>query len=230
MISFFKFWRLRRIALELAQGVGNEAWKAMPRICEESEKAVEVLKSTREGSRVLDGVAIVMAFGVHVVDHYARNFLDEGDRRQLVRKMLSRLLLEATRELAAFPANEGGAITARALKGGETFLWELMRGVVDRLEQCDLLHLGGPESREESGRTSLNMCGIMLMSAFTEDCDVPKSKTQTWEEMEPKTLKLYDTGRAIAWEVHQRVQKNLYRLLEANGFQQIREVGVVLRV
>src|SRR5213593_4003376 len=110
MIALFRFWRLRGIAGELAQRIGSEAWKAMPRICKESEKATEVLKSTKEGSRVWDGVAVMMAFGVHVVDHYARNFLDQKDRNRLVGRLLSGLMWESTKTMASIAANDGRSI------------------------------------------------------------------------------------------------------------------------
>jgi hypothetical protein len=71
---------------------------------------------------------------------------------------------------------------------------------------------------------------MFLMCSFIEDCDVPQSKLQKWEEMDPKALKLYDIGRAVAWDVHERVKEDLSRLLKAEGFQKVRELGAVLRV
>jgi triphosphoribosyl-dephospho-CoA synthetase len=157
MVSLLKFWRLRRIALNLAQRIGSESWKAGPRICEESQKAHEVLKSTREGNRVWDCVATVMAFGVHVVDHYARDFLDERERNRLVQKMLSSLMWEQTKASAVLAANEGRSLTGTELTKGEKPLLKLMRGMIDKFEQCYVMHLGGPGYRGDLGRTSLDM-------------------------------------------------------------------------
>ena len=129
-----------------------------------------------------------------------------------------------------FAANDGKSITRKELRGGEKAVVEAMIAVIDKLRTCDLLHRGGPEYRGEDGYTSLTICGVMLLSGFSEDRDVPKAKLQTWEQMDAKTLELYDIGRAVAWDVHNRVRDDLFRLLETEGFQQIRDLGAVLRV
>jgi hypothetical protein len=228
MLSVFKPWKIRRIARRLAEQIGCEAWKSVPQLFKESEKAAEVLRETTDGSLVWDAVVVMMAFGIHVVDHYTRDFLDEKDRTLLVRKALSVLVWETAKINAKRQSVEGEKITAEGLRSEQENLAIRMQEINEKFVQCSVMHLGGPEYRDEPTMVSLNMCGLMLTCIFVLDSELPLTKMETWEEMDPKLLSLYDTGRNKAWEMHEEVKGNLYRFIEAEGFKQIRDLGVSL--
>lgn len=226
MISPFTYLRLYRIARQLLNSVGCQAWKATVRLAEESKQVDECLRATKQGNRIWDAVAVMMAFGVHVADHYARNFLAEKHRTRLIRMMIEKALLESKLLMLKMASDRGERLSTQALTDGEKYLAKLMQGLIPKFERCELIHYGGVEYRGGSGgETSLTICGFTLMCAFLYESDIPKSKMRTWEEMNPKHLELYDLGRQIAWEIHENVKKELSTLFAAEGFPQIRDLG-----
>ena len=90
MFAFINTWKLRRVARILAETIGSEAWRNLPRSGPKSEKVGETLVATHDGWRIWDAHACFLALGIHVVDHYARNYLTPTQREALIDKLIIR--------------------------------------------------------------------------------------------------------------------------------------------
>lgn len=167
----------------------------------------------------------MVAMGVHTVDHYSRNFLDEQDQRYLVLKTIRCVLNESTMMSVRRAAESGGRLTAQELKVGEESTAKLIQGAINKFEECGNIDEGSPEYRGDSGHTSVSSCGLILMFNFAEQGDVPDDNLQQWDDMDRDLLMLYDTARAVAWDIHKKVNADLHRLLKERGFQEIRNLG-----
>jgi hypothetical protein len=222
---FFRHRKLKKIARELSGTVFSEAWKGVSQLIVESEKAVATLKDPDNGGLVLEGGDVLMALGIHTVDHYSRDFLDEKDRKRLVMKMIRCVLNESTMLSVTRAAETGIRLTAQELKVGEESALKIIQAATNKFEECSVIDLGSPEYRGDSGHTSVTWCGMLLMGNFATDDDVPDDNLQQWDDMDRDLLMLYDSARAIAWDIHQRLNVDLHRLLKERGFQQIRNLG-----
>ena len=53
-------------------------------------------------------------------------------------------------------------------------------------------------------------------------------KLSVWTELSPKTLKLYDSAREIAWDFHEKIKSQLEQQMTEAGFEKVRDLGVDL--
>jgi hypothetical protein len=178
----------------------------------------ETLKETGEGERIWDAVECFIAFGVHVVDFYGRNHLPPSLKDYLVLKLVGKI--PATIKDSMVELSRGGAqrlrpkdLQERPLKALKT-----VKGVLDKLEQASVMHLGGPQRRDDAQFSSLGAIGMFLMCAFLTDSDVPTEKLSTWEQMDPRQLRLYDIAREVAWDFHENIRIELDQRLAEAGF------------
>ena len=83
MIStFFKKRKLKQIARELAALSYSRAWQDIEQIISHSAKATDAFEKEPQKAHI--GVAYLMAFSIHTIDHHSRDYLDEDDRKHLV--------------------------------------------------------------------------------------------------------------------------------------------------
>jgi hypothetical protein len=226
----FKKSKLGRVAQQLAETIGSEAWQSGPRLAEKSEKVGETLKATKDGWRIWDATGCFLGFGIHLVDHYSRNYLDPSERAELVKKLVSQVKTDIDHSILALASERKAKLSGKDLRETEKRILQTVKYATDKFEQCQVIHLAALSDREEfAGQSSLGMMGILLTCAFIEDSDAPAQKLSDWESLDPKTLALHDSACEVAWNFHEKVKSILERQLTEAGFETIRDLGVSLR-
>jgi hypothetical protein len=194
MIStFFKKRKLKQIARELAALLHSRAWQDIEQIICHSAKATDALK--KEPQRVYIGVAYLMAFSIHTIDHHSRDYLDEDDRKHLVFNLMVFLMKEASSMSVRRAIDHGQRISSKELITAKISNTELISEATKKFEECEVIDIGDPKYRGDSGHTSVTWCGLMLLGVFSSPEEFPDSRLLTWEETEQPLLELYDTAR-----------------------------------
>jgi len=169
-----------------------------------------------------------MAFGIHVVDHYSRNYLTPSERDRLVDKLVVQVWSDIDRGLLSWGLSDPPKqkVTAKDVGNTRARPQQTLKGLLAKLEQCRVMHLDAPGSRDEfHWQSSLWVTANFLTCAFIQNSDVPLESLSDWSELDPKILKLNDSAQDIAWDFHGKVKSELDRRMVAAGFEKVRDLG-----
>ena len=133
-MPLFTRYKFKRISKELSSHCISKSASISAAVLTESEYASQVMKKSKNGYVFWEGVAAVIAYGIHMVDHYARNYLELEPRKKLVEKLIEQLKYKLMFSIANISAENEESLSSSELRKSVENISKNVDYVINKME------------------------------------------------------------------------------------------------